>query len=216
MVAHRVGTCFAAADFLLAFLFLIFCCFFDGWLLSRAGQKKEMEKPPRELLAVHWARSPICQFNSHQKIFGYMVLNVAVAMVCTPPKLLIPHQETHSQHSRQVSLQRLHFEQSRYNRQSSSHTTVEPSQGCLLPLFCPKEWAYCIARKIWQFGGPPCNHQIEICQYFILAYIYMVIPYQTAKFKSTNIITIVMWDPTVKFNSRQYYCNSDVGPNRQI
>ena len=33
----------------------------------------------------------------------------------------------------------------------------------------------------------------------------MVIPYQTAKLKSANIIAIAMWDPTAKFNSRQYF-----------
>ena len=32
----------------------------------------------------------------------------------------------------------------------------------------------------------------------------MVIPYQTAKYKSANIFTTVIYGPTGKFNSRQY------------
>ena len=53
-----------------------------------------------------------------------------------------------------------------------------------------------------------CRHdcQIKIRQYFLLAYIRMVIPYRTAKFKSVNIILAkVIWDPTAKFNSCQYF-----------
>ena len=52
---------------------------------------------------------------------------------------------------------------------------------------------YHIARKFdreLKFGGLVvclCNREIEIRQYFLLAYICMAIPYQTAKFKSTNI-----------------------------
>ena len=33
----------------------------------------------------------------------------------------------------------------------------------------------------------------------------MAIPYQTAKFKSTNIFAMVILGPTAKFNSRQYF-----------
>jgi hypothetical protein len=33
----------------------------------------------------------------------------------------------------------------------------------------------------------------------------MAIPYRTAKFKSTNILAIVILGPTAKFNCRQYF-----------
>ena len=33
----------------------------------------------------------------------------------------------------------------------------------------------------------------------------MVILYQTAKFKSANIFAVVIWGPTAKFNSHQYF-----------
>ena len=33
----------------------------------------------------------------------------------------------------------------------------------------------------------------------------MVIPYQTAKLKSTNIFAMAIWDPTAKCNSCQYF-----------
>ena len=33
----------------------------------------------------------------------------------------------------------------------------------------------------------------------------MVIPYQTAKFKSTNIFMMAIYGPTAKFNSHQYF-----------
>ena len=33
----------------------------------------------------------------------------------------------------------------------------------------------------------------------------MVIPYRTAKFKSANTFVIAVWNPTAKFNSRQYF-----------
>ena len=33
----------------------------------------------------------------------------------------------------------------------------------------------------------------------------MVIPYQTTKFKSANMFAMAIWDPTAKFNSRQYF-----------
>ena len=36
-------------------------------------------------------------------------------------------------------------------------------------------------------------------------YICMAILYQTAKFKSTNMFVMVIWDPAAKFNSRQYF-----------
>ena len=67
------------------------------------------------------------------------------------------------------------------------------------------------SRRIWQvikFGGLAvylCNCQIKIRQYFILAYIHMAIPYRTAKFKPTNMFAMAIWDPTAKFNSRQYF-----------
>ena len=49
------------------------------------------------------------------------------------------------------------------------------------------------------------NRQIKIRQKFLLAYICMAIPYQTAKFKSTDTFAMAIWDPTAKFNSRQYF-----------
>ena len=52
--------------------------------------------------------------------------------------------------------------------------------------------------------GLACDRQIKICQYFLLAYIHMMTPYRTAKFKSADIFTIVIQGPTAKFNSRQY------------
>ena len=63
--------------------------------------------------------------------------------------------------------------------------------------------------RIWwaiKFGGlVVCyNRQIKIRQNFLLAYIRMVIPYRTAKFKSTNILTIAILGSTAKFNSRHY------------
>ena len=33
----------------------------------------------------------------------------------------------------------------------------------------------------------------------------MAIPYQTAKFKSANILAMAILGPTAKFNSRQYF-----------
>ena len=43
--------------------------------------------------------------------------------------------------------------------------------------------------KLWQFVVSPHNCQIEICQHFLLTYMYvcMAILYQTSKFKSANI-----------------------------
>ena len=67
------------------------------------------------------------------------------------------------------------------------------------------------SRKIWRgikFGGLAVslrNRQIKIRQNLLLAYIPMAIPYQTAKFKSTNTFAMAIWDPTAKFNSRQYF-----------
>ena len=61
------------------------------------------------------------------------------------------------------------------------------------------------SRKIWQFGGLYYNHQIKIHQNFLLTYIRMAIPYRTAKFKSVNILAIVIWGSTAKFNSHQYF-----------
>ena len=56
--------------------------------------------------------------------------------------------------------------------------------------------------KIWQeikFSGLVvclCNCQIKICQYFLLTYIHMAIPYQTAKFRSANILVMEILGPT--------------------
>ena len=33
----------------------------------------------------------------------------------------------------------------------------------------------------------------------------MAIPYRSAKFKSANTFAMAVWDPTTKFNSRQYF-----------
>ena len=33
----------------------------------------------------------------------------------------------------------------------------------------------------------------------------MAILYQTAEFKFANMIEMAIWDPTAKFNSRQYF-----------
>ena len=33
----------------------------------------------------------------------------------------------------------------------------------------------------------------------------MAIPYRTAKFKSANTLVMAIWDPTAKYNSRQYF-----------
>ena len=51
------------------------------------------------------------------------------------------------------------------------------------------------------------NRQIKIRQNFPLSYniIRMAIPYQTAKFKSANILAIAILGPTAKFNYRQYF-----------
>ena len=35
--------------------------------------------------------------------------------------------------------------------------------------------------------------------------VHMAIPYQAAKFKSTNMYAMAIWSPTTKFNSRQYF-----------
>ena len=37
------------------------------------------------------------------------------------------------------------------------------------------------------------------------SHICMAIPYWTAKFKSTNMFAMAIWEPTAKFNSRQYF-----------
>ena len=54
-------------------------------------------------------------------------------------------------------------------------------------------------------GGLYYNHQIKIHQNFLCTYIHMAIPYQTAKFKSANILAIAILGSTAKFNSRQYF-----------
>ena len=53
---------------------------------------------------------------------------------------------------------------------------------------CSDNWKVCLS-----------NHRIKICQNCLLAYICMVIPYQTTKFKPANT-----------------FCNSNLVPNRQI
>ena len=49
------------------------------------------------------------------------------------------------------------------------------------------------------------NHQIKIRQNFLFTYIRMAILYRTAKFKYANMFAMAIWDPTAKFNSRQYF-----------
>ena len=39
----------------------------------------------------------------------------------------------------------------------------------------------------------------------VRVYVYMAIPYRTAKFKSANIFAMAIWGPTAKFNSHQYF-----------
>ena len=76
--------------------------------------------------------------------------------------------------------------------QKNNKRTLE--SPCETMARCEKVWAhtakkraYCIARKFGSLAVCLCNRQIKICQYFILAYICMAIPYRTAKFKSANI-----------------------------
>ena len=49
------------------------------------------------------------------------------------------------------------------------------------------------------------NCQIKIRQIFFRVHVCMVIPYHTAKFKSTNSVKNVVWGKTAKFNDRQYF-----------
>ena len=58
---------------------------------------------------------------------------------------------------------------------------------------------YRTARKFGGLAVYLCNFQIKICQYFILTYIRMVIPYQTDKLKSANIFAMAIWRSTTKF-----------------
>ena len=67
------------------------------------------------------------------------------------------------------------------------------------------------SRKIWRgikFGGLAVynyyNRQIKIRQNFLLTYIRVPILYQTAKFKSTNILAIAILGSTAKFNISGY------------
>ena len=64
-----------------------------------------------------------------------------------------------------------------------------------------KNEVYSITRNFSSLAVCLCNCQIKICQYFFLAYISMVIPCWTVKFKSANIFAM---GPTAKFNSCQY------------
>ena len=67
------------------------------------------------------------------------------------------------------------------------------------------------SQKIWRgikFGSLEVyssDRQIKIRQNFLLTYMHMAIPYQIIKFKSANTFAMVIWDPTAKFNSRQYF-----------
>ena len=66
----------------------------------------------------------------------------------------------------------------------------------------------CTYRIAGKFGGLAVylnNRQIKIRQNFLLAYIRVAIPYRTAKLNSTNTFAMAIWDPTAKFNSRQYF-----------
>ena len=69
-----------------------------------------------------------------------------------------------------------------------------------------------MAGKFWQgikFGGLAVY--LSNRQFFLLTYnIRMAIPYLTAKFKSTYTFGMVIWDPTAKLNSRQYFYASYV------
>ena len=47
--------------------------------------------------------------------------------------------------------------------------------------------------------------KLKLANISYLHIIRMAIPYRTAKFKSTNIFTIVILGPTAKFNSYQYF-----------
>ena len=64
------------------------------------------------------------------------------------------------------------------------------------------------SQKIWQgikFGGLVlhlCDHHIKIRQYFMLAYIRMVILTETPTLKSTNIFSMAILGSIAKFNSR--------------
>ena len=67
------------------------------------------------------------------------------------------------------------------------------------------------SRKIWlgiKFGSLVVyipTAKLKSAKNFLLAYICIVIPYRTAKFKSTNIFPIAILGSTTKFNYRQYF-----------
>ena len=73
-------------------------------------------------------------------------------------------------------------------------------------------WCYCIDGKfggefnlaVWRsiFTTAKLKSANITCLNIIIC---MVIPYWTAKLKSTNIFTMVIWGPTAKFNSCQYF-----------
>ena len=79
------------------------------------------------------------------------------------------------------------------------------------PSLCRKYMHILYSRKIWRgikfgsFGSQYYNCQIKIRQIFLLAYIRMVIPYRTAKFKSANVLAIAILATTAKLNSCQYF-----------
>ena len=59
-----------------------------------------------------------------------------------------------------------------------------------------------------KFGGLAVyitTAKLKIHQNFLLTYIRMAIPYRTAKYKSANILEIVILGSTTKSNSRQYF-----------
>ena len=77
-------------------------------------------------------------------------------------------------------------------------------QGVIL-----KEYNVQYSRKIWRgikFGSLAiclCNCQIKICQFFMLTYIRMAIPYQTAKFNSCQYFQL--------YGNGHIYCNATKG-----
>ena len=70
---------------------------------------------------------------------------------------------------------------------------------------------YHIAGKFWRgikFGGLAVHaykYQIKVRQYFLHAYIRMVIPYRTTKFNSANIFAQADSRQSAKFNFHQIF-----------
>ena len=69
------------------------------------------------------------------------------------------------------------------------------------------------SRKIWQgikFGSLAVHvcvktAKLKSANFFLRVHVRMVIPYHTAKFKSTNDVKNVVLGQTAKFNDRQYF-----------